>query len=110
MHIFFTVSKPCLYDGDFKCNDTGVCLSSYRVCNGYSECQGYYGSNSDYDEQNCGMYYMYGIAMLYFIATFTIWVTVLCPNYVLVCPLCWKASGTPPKCKCYICLCTHIHV
>ena len=53
---FFVVSKPCPYDGDFKCNDTGVCIRSTDVCDGYSECQSRYRSDSDYDEQNCGMY------------------------------------------------------
>ena len=55
IHYIYTVSRPCPYDGDFKCNDTGVCLRSTDVCNGYSECQYRYGSDSDYDEQNCGM-------------------------------------------------------
>ena len=50
------VSKPCPYDGDFKCNDTGVCLRSTDVCDGYSECQNRYRSDSDYDEHNCGMF------------------------------------------------------
>ena len=53
---FVIVSKQCPYDGDFKCNDTGVCLRSTDVCDGYSECQRRFGSDSDYDEQDCGMY------------------------------------------------------
>ena len=51
-----TVSKQCHYDGSFKCNDTGVCLRPSDRCDGYSECQRLYGSDSDYDEQNCGMH------------------------------------------------------
>ncbi|XP_065894299.1 sortilin-related receptor-like isoform X2 [Dysidea avara] len=47
------MTKPCPYYGDFKCNDTGVCLRYYDRCDGYSECQNHHGSNSDYDEQNC---------------------------------------------------------
>ena len=54
-----TVSKPCPYDGDFKCNDTGLCLRSIDVCDGYSDCEYSYGSDSDYDEQNCGKHIQY---------------------------------------------------
>ena len=42
------VTGGCPYDGDVKCNDTGRCIRSYRVCNGYSSCR--YGN----DEENCG--------------------------------------------------------
>ena len=39
-------SKPCPYDGDFRCDD-GVCIRSNLVCNRYNNCRD--GS----DEVNC---------------------------------------------------------
>jgi len=43
----YIVHKPCPYGGDIKCNDTGVCIRSYDVCNGYANC------NNGTDEENC---------------------------------------------------------
>ena len=45
-------SKPCPYDGDFRCGD-GVCIRSDFVCNRHNNCRD--GS----DEVNCSKYYNY---------------------------------------------------
>ena len=42
------VTGDCPFDGDFKCNDTGLCLRSHNVCDGFSTCR--HGG----DEENCG--------------------------------------------------------
>jgi len=42
------VNKPCPYNGDFKCNDTGNCLRSTAVCDGFPHC------TNGADELNCG--------------------------------------------------------
>jgi len=51
--ISFIVTKPCPFYGDFKCNDTGICLRLNYECDGYSQCLRL-GSDLDYDEHNCG--------------------------------------------------------
>ena len=53
--IFYTlVTGRCPFDSDVKCNDTGRCLRSNYICDGYSHCR--YGN----DEENCGNeYYIY---------------------------------------------------
>ena len=40
-------SRPCPYDGDFRCGD-GACIRSTLVCDRYNNCRD--GS----DESNCG--------------------------------------------------------
>ena len=42
------VTVACPFDGDVKCNDTGRCLRSRIICNGFSTC-----THGD-DELNCG--------------------------------------------------------
>ena len=45
----FTGMIPCPYDEDFRCPTDGACVRSYRVCDGYNDCN--YGE----DEENCSM-------------------------------------------------------
>ena len=40
---------PCPYDGDYRCPRSGVCIRSYQVCDGITQCR--YGE----DEENCSM-------------------------------------------------------
>ena len=48
--IFYViVTKECPIHGDFKCNDTGKCVRSHRICVGSSSC------NDGSDQENCGM-------------------------------------------------------
>ena len=48
MYIYTVVTEACPFDGDIKCNDTGICHRSTVTCNGYSTCR--YGT----DEEDCG--------------------------------------------------------
>ena len=38
----------CPFDSDVRCNDTGICMRSRRICDGRAGC----GDGSD--EENCG--------------------------------------------------------
>ena len=43
-------SMSCPYDEDFRCPLSGICIRSYELCDGYSDCP------DREDEQNCSTY------------------------------------------------------
>ena len=43
-------TMPCPYDDDFRCPRSGICVRSYKICDGYSDCP------YSEDEENCSKY------------------------------------------------------
>ena len=53
--MFYVFTYPvgtmsCPYDDDFRCPLSGICIRSYKICDGYSDCR------YSEDEENCSKY------------------------------------------------------